>query len=353
MPGIVKGEASSCANPLLPFFYQKDGFLADVAALRFEVYYVVSGAKVHSATVNMDPCAHGGNHKALGYYVAPLDPEALNLEPGPYEIVWHYKAAAADAELSTAYRFEVLNPKYFRVSQRYVAYMGSDHEAFADFPLEQRQKAIESVSRTVERLTGRFFFPRYMTIKHSVRPDSTQVWLDEPVIGVGEIALEITGLYITTPTDYQLDISMVRVFNRHLDNLLSPDDRDNPKIQLVGSTPEGDLPTTSRFPEGAKNVLITGVFGYTDPDGGPFGQVPSQLQEVILGLAWRQLQDPLGVDPMLQTPGRVKMAKTRDQQIQFDTKGASGSAGSSMTGDPRLDNILLTYCRPPHVGVAG
>lgn len=353
MPGIVKGEASSCANPLLPFFYQQDGFLEDVAALRFEVYFVSSGAKVHEATINLDPCEHGGNHKALGYYVAPLDPEALGFDPGPYEIVWHYKVEASDPELSTAYRFEVLNPKYFRVSARYVAYLGSDHEAFEDFSLEQRQRAIEAASRNVERLTGRFFFPRYMTVKHTVRPDSSQVWLDEPIVGVGAISLEVTGLYITTPTEYQLDISLVRVFNRHLTNLLSPDDRDNPKIQLVGSTPEGELPTVSRFPEGAKNVLITGVFGYTDPDGGPFGQVPLQLQEVILGLAYRQLQDPLGLDPMLQNPGRVKMAKTRDQQIQFDTSGSAGDPGSSLTGDPRLDNILLGYCRPPHVGVAG
>jgi hypothetical protein len=56
---------------------------------------------------------------------------------------------------------------------------------------------------------------------------------------------------------------------------------------------------------------------------------------------------------MLQNPGRVKKAKTRDQEIQFDTKGSAGDASSTMTGDVRLDNILLSYCRPSHVGVAG
>lgn len=352
MPGIVKGEASSCANPLLPFFYQEDGFLADLAFLRFEVYFVFTGAKVHEAVVNLDPCELGGDKKATGYYVATLDPAALNLDPGPYEIVWYYKGQAADAEKLTAYRFEVLNPKFFRVSSRYVAYMGSDSEALTDFALEKRQQAIETASRTIERLTSRFFFPRYLTIKSSVRPSSTTVWLDEAIVGVGQMHMEVPSAYSDQPTEYALDVSTVRIFNRHLGYMLSPDDRDNPKITLVGSIDDEEI-SLSRFPEGVKNLVIVGVFGYTDPDGGPFGQVPQQLQEVVLGLSYRWLEDPLGLDPMLQNPGRVRMAKTRDQQIAFDTRGTAGSPGSSLTGDPRLDNILLNYCRPPHVGVAG
>jgi hypothetical protein len=352
MPGIVKGDASSCNNPLLPFFYQEDGFLVDLHSLRFEVFFVPTGSKVHSARMSLDDCAEGGCRKALGYYVAPFDTEAVSVEVGAHEIVWYYRANGSADESVTAYTFEVLDPKAFRVSSRYVSYADSNIEALADFSVEQRQRALEAASRVVERLTGRFFFPRYMTLRHSVRPESKQLWLDQPIVGVGELAVESASVYAEQITEYVLDSSTIRIFNRHLSYLLSPDDRENPKITIVGIV-DDEQPTVSLFPQGAKNVLITGAFGYTDPDGGPFGQVPQQLQEVILGLAYRQLQDPLGQDPMLQNPGRVKMAKTRDQQIAFDTSGTSGSASSSMTGDPRLDNIILGYCRPTHVGVAG
>lgn len=353
MPGIVRGEKSSCSNPILPFFYQEQGFLLDLHALRYQIYSIATGTAVHEATINTDECAVGGLHKALGYYVADFDPVASSAAPGAYEIVWYYKTASDADEQLAAYRFEVLDPKYFRVSSRYVAYLGSDHEAFTDFALEQRQRAIEQASRTVEQLTGRFFFPRYMTLRHNVRPESRRIWLDEPIIGVGRLAVESASTYADQVTDYDLDVSTVRVLNRHLDYLLSPDDRDNPGIVLEGSINDGEEITVGAFPVGTKNVLITGAFGYTEPDGGPFGQVPLQLQEVIVGLTYRQLQDPTGTDPMLQNPGRVKMAKTRDQQIQFDTRGSAGDAGSTLTGDPRLDNILIGFCRPPHVGVAG
>jgi hypothetical protein len=46
----------------------------------------------------------------------------------------------------------------------------------------------------------------------------------------------------------------------------------------------------------------------------------------------------------------VKKARTRDQEIQFDT---SLSKHATMTGDIRLDDILVDYMRPTHVGVAG
>lgn len=352
MPGVVRGEISGCANPLLPFFYQEDGFLKDLYALRYQIYAVSTGEVVHSGTINIGECGAGGTHKATGYYVAEFDPAQLGVDPGAYEIVWWYKATVSSDELGAGYMFEVLDPKYFRISSRYVSYMGSHHESLVEYPVEQRQLAIDRASRDIERLTGRFFFPRYMTIKHTVRPESRRLWVDQPIIGIGQLAIESASAYSDQITEYELDPTIIRVLNRHLSYTLSPDDRENPGIALVGSV-DGQEPLVALFPEGVKNVLITGVFGYTDPDGGPFGSVPSLLQDVILGLTNRQLQDPTGTDPMLQNPGRVKMAKTRDQQIQFDTTGSAGNAGSTLTGDPNLDSILLGFMRPPHVGVAG
>jgi len=364
MPGIVKGEASSCANPLLPFFYQEQGIMKDIYSLRYEVFSS-AGSKVYFKTVDVKPCSEGGFKKGTGYYVAdfapyiagaePEDPPVLNLSAGVYDMVFYFKVTATSDELAALYRFEVLDSKYFRLGSRFASYVGSDLEALSGYPVEERQKALEAASRMVEALTGRFFFPKYMTIRHSVRPESRALWLDQPIIGINAMSIELSDPYSYGPTEYEINTANMRIFNRHLEGLLSPDDRQNPKIQLVSSYSNDEDLAYEIFPVGCKSLIISGAFGYTDPDGSPWGEVPRLLQDVVISLADRRLQDPTGADPVLQNANRIKMAKTRDQQIQFDTSGTSagGGTGANMTGDARLDDILASFCRPWHVGVAG
>lgn len=360
MPGIVKGESSSCTNPVLPFFYHVQGVLTDIYSLRYEVYSV-SGTKVYYKDIDVDPCSEGGFKKGTGYYVAdfapyiagaqPGNPPVLDLAPGSYDLVWYYKTAQTADELSALYRFEVLDAQHFRLGSRFVSYVGSDVAALSGYPVEERQQALEAASRMVESLTGRIFFPKQMIIRHSVRPDSRVLWLDQPIIAIGSMSLELSDPYSVTPTEYDMSTGNVRVFNRHLTGLLSPDDRQNPKVELVGGYSNDEDIAFSRFPSGSQNIVIDGVFGYTDPDGTPLGEVPRLLQDVVIALADRRLQDPTRANPIMQNMNRVKMAKTRDQQVQFDTSGTTSS--DSMTGDTRLDDILAGFCRPPHVGVAG
>jgi len=348
MNGVVKGITTSCDIPLLPFFYQVEGILTDVFALRYEVYKVGVVAEVDSGTSTMTLCSAGGHKVSDGYYIAPVDTSAFDL--GAHEMVWFYTPTDGGTEYTASYRFEVLDPAYFRVSASYKSYVGSDVESLTAYPIHTRQQALHAASREVDRLTGRFFSPIHMDVLHSVRPDSSMIWIDQPIIGVSALTIESAGVVVGELQSYDLSTESVKVFNRHLANLLTPDDRDNPKIQFsqVGNPAEGIAP--SRFPSGVKNIRITGAFGYTDPDGGPFGMTPLPIVDVVTVLAYRQLVDPLGSDPFLQNPGRVKMAKTRDQQIAFDT---SASSSATMTGDARLDNILLDYFRPTHVGSAG
>lgn len=349
MPGIVKGDSSSCAKPLLPFFYQESGLLKDVYSLRFSVFRIGSTTSLLDVTSNLDDCDSGGDKKDTGYYVAPLDTQALSLDTGSYEIVWYYKPVSTSTELTVSYFFEVLDPKYFRVSSAYEGYVASNNDSLEPWDLYKRQQAILNASREIEKITGRIFFPRYMTIKHSVRPKSTQVWLDQPIIAIQSVVLE-TANYVSGVVDqFDLDLGTLKVFNRHLSFLLSPDDRDDPKLAFAYTEDNDFSPVI--FPRGVQDVLITGVFGYTDPDGGPFGVVPSQISEATIYLAYRSLSDPLGADPFLQYPGRVRSAKTRDQSISFDTSYSAGA--TSETGDERIDRMLLKYHRPPHVGVAG
>lgn len=350
MPGIVKGDASSCSNPLLPFFYQEEGLLKDLYALRFEVYRIGSASTVASGTVNMALCSEGGNKVSTGYYVAPLDPTVAGLDVGPYELLWFYQVSDGAAEKEASYRFEVLDPKYFRYSARYKAYVSSDVSQLSAYDVQDRQRALMEASKEVDRLTGRFFFPQHMDLIHTVRPSSKRIWIDQPIIGVGTITLESAGVVTGTLSTYDLDNQAIRIYNRHLSGLLSPDDRDNPRIAFATiGTPAASV-EPAYFPSGVKNIRIRGAFGYTDPDGSPFGEVPQPLKDVVLYLAFRRLVDPMGMDPTLTSPGRIRSAKTRDQSISFDT---SGYSSSSLTGDVRYDQILADYCRPPHVGVAG
>ena len=350
MPGILKSDASSCSNPLLPFFYQEEGLLKDIYALRFEVFRVSGATPLVSVTVNTDDCELGGDKLSTGYYIGQLNPTTSSLDVGPYEIVWYYKVESTSSEKVASYRFEILDPRYFRFSARFESYVGSDIVQLAAYDLQDRQRALMEASREVDRLTGRIFFPKYMELLHTVRPSSKRIWLDQPIIGVGEIILESAGVVTGTLSTYELDNQAIRIYNRHLSGLLSPDDRDNSRIAFASIGVPAASIEPAFFPSGVKNIRIKGAFGYTDPDGSPFGEVPQPLKDVVLYLAFRRLVDPLGIDPTLTSPGRIRSAKTRDQSISFDT---SGYSSSSLTGDVRYDQILADYCRPFHVGVAG
>ena len=347
MPGIVNGEAASVANPLLPFFYQENGILMDVYALRFEVFASGSATLKHSVTLD-----GSADKVGTGVYAAPFDTSIVALQPGTYDAVWYYRARDTDSEATLSYKFEVLDPAYFRSGRQFVGYIPADTDILSPYEMKDRHRIINAVSRDVERMTGRFFFPRYMSLRHSVRPKTSILWFDQPIIGLNSVVFESAGVVSGTLTETDVELADLRIFNRHLQYLLSPDDRQNPKIGFarVGGS-AADLIEPSVFPSGLKNIRVTGVFGYTDPDDGPFGMTPPSLQEVVEALSYRRIIDPTGSDLMLRDPSRVKKARTRDQEIQFDTSGRPGAG--TLTGDSRLDDILTAYTRPAHIGVAG
>ena len=348
MPGIVIGEASSATNPLLPFFYQFRGFLANVANLRFEVYAVNGTDKLAEDTLDVQAVEDGGCRIATGYYFIPLDPEDLELEAGAYDLLCYYKVNTGDAEKAASYVFEVLDKSTFRIGAAYKSYVPSTITTLEGFSLAERQRALHDASKFVDFLTTREFFPRYMDLLHTMQESGPTIWLFQPVIGINQIAVTTTGILPGSEDDYLLDLSMTRVYNRHINGLLAPDDRMDPRIALELTDSVDRFFLVNTLPKGELNVKITGVFGYTDPDGTPTGGVPAPLQFVVEQLAYRKLADPSGTDPLLWNPSAIKKAKTRDQEIHFDT--LISGANSELTGNARLDSILAQYMRPPYVG---
>jgi hypothetical protein len=141
-----------------------------------------------------------------------------------------------------------------------------------------------------------------------------------------------------------------------LEGLLDPDDRDDPRIEIERF--EGIIyESLEFFPNGPQVTHITGVFGYTDPDGSPFGQVPINLARVVGIFALRETTDYFASNPTISEPGSIQSMKTRDQSITFaSTGGSAGGGGRSgraayggLTGDDVVDQILINYVRPVHM----
>ena len=135
------------------------------------------------------------------------------------------------------------------------------------------QKAITQAEKFVERITGRWFEPRELTIDLDGQRTFEQL-VEFPIIDVFElrhVANDGSATEIVPVGEYAL-------FNRHVrQGLLQPDDRENARISfkrfeddILVRPPTGAasaFPEFSRFfDKNFQNVRVFGLFGFTDPD---------------------------------------------------------------------------------------
>jgi hypothetical protein len=190
-------------------------------------------------------------------------------------------------------------------------------------------------SQYIDVITGRRFGPYFA---EQVQIDTTLVQDDDDGVD---------------PTTY-------RVFNRHLRGMISPDDRENPKIEFIhGDDALGagrDFSGTRRglfeflWPSGVQNIHVHGAFGYTDPDGSPWGEVPGLICQAAKLLVMREmcLFWDLDCREDWQRRWRLTGERTRDQSYTL----ADPRKWGGLTGDPEIDMILTRYMRPPMFGAA-
>ena len=351
MPGVVLDETVDCDNPLLQFAHQIDGVLTDVASLKFKITDVKnSGAvRVTETAVNLNDCSAGGDKLGTGRYVPVFTPTTGGgFEATTHNILWTFQVVASGPFKTWNQRFEVLTSDVVPSGNGYVGYANSvdleANSAFAGFTLVQVQNAILDVSRQIQDLTGRFFDPTFSSVRFN-GTNAGALSLGDPIIGLSSLAF-IGG----APSDATLDIDLtfLRVYNRHLKGLLNPDDRDNPRIEFSTDLLPGKILAQGRFQLGRQNIRVEGVFGYTEPDGTPSGTIPRRLRKAAGILALRELQDPFGIDVFTSQPGRIKSAQTRDQKISFGSV-RDGAVGP-LTGDRIVDDLLIPFLRPPHYG---
>lgn len=189
-------------------------------------------------------------------------------------------------------------------------------------------KRIALASRFVEMATGRFFAPRALVFRLD-GDNGRYIDFSQPIISLTEVSDRGETLY---------DEDLFIIYNRHLQGFLTPDDRDMPRLEL----------SSGRFYSGRQNVWVSGVFGYTDPDGTPEGKTPDLIKHVTALLVVRELTKigNAGARFDALNAHRLTMERTRDQQYQLEPRAAQAQ-GVYFTGDPEIDRVLVQYRRPP------
>lgn len=366
MIGAARGAVLSATNPLLDLFtlipqtgapsYPLARWLT--LAAPFSASYAIfdvstddkllspvqvfpgSGTQPVDLMNDLIPDAPDGGHYAANWTVP--SGEAL----GKHEIRWTVVPAAGAQPVIVREEFDVG-----------IGYLGGAFAAYA-LPSDVRDEGVDSAtsdvriqralmraSARIELLTRRHFEPRLRTFSLD-GTNNRALRFDVPVMAITSIRYEDGTLNV--------DPLNLRVYNRWLsENLLSPDDRADPRIEWMN----WERPFIWRFIkeptaiwyEGRKNVVVAGLFGYTEPDGTFTGATPDRIRELCKALAIRELPGIVS-DPEdrfdLRARHRITQETTRDQSYVMSPDNRM----AEFTGDPELDEIICEFMAPPFIG---
>ena len=374
MAALGRGQSSGCTNPVLQLFTPVGGVLYDVDSLEFIVLENISapGTPVQvfpvagRQTIDVTQDCPLGGRLGLGHYVADYT-VGMTDPAGEYIVQFFFRLTPTSPEQTFSYTFQVLPVVgSFRTLYTTIAKVRAcgAPTAMTDADILD---AIAAASEYVDRVTGRHFAPEAKQI--CIDGNCAKgLLLDEVIIAVSEVLVNCCDADPLTGS--LVDPSCYRDYNRHITkNLRHPDDREHPRIDFCNPG-EGSLEgfhggeswrplttlTGGRWPKGKQNIIITGIFGYTDYDGGPVGKTPDLICRVTAQLALRYCTasgSAAGADAKWQATfgARIKSEKTADQSYTLfspaELSGSSGRGGGSFTGDPEIDNILVMYKRPP------
>lgn len=372
---LARDQASDCSSPVLVHYATDLGFLRDPAQLEFQVFDISTPAK-RLAPVQVFPGAGRqpvdltdcptGDKLGTGRFVAKYTP--ITAEPlGDHRIVWYEVPTIGADEVRYEQEFAVLLADEVALPGMYCTISDLREEGLPDCDgsaTKRLFKAIIRSSKFIERVTGRFFYPKFIEQRLNGR-SSPYVFFGDPVIAVESV--EVNTFPFDPEPDFIFSNESIRVYNRHIaEGLTNPDDRDNPKVEIFRG-PRHFLEregmhtsfttdfTDLQFPQGQKNVVVKGVFGFTEPDGSSTGSVPDEIRLVCALLTLRNTR--LLTDPDREADNaafRITQERTRQQSVSF--AAPTGRAGSMtfgyFTGDGEIDAILAAFMRPPALGAA-
>lgn len=357
MTAVAQGATSTAAVPLLSL-WTSDGKLLDdpdTGSLSFTIVDVSTDAKEADPvtrvthTVNLTDDRLGSSTTPHFAAVFELDAD----EPtGAHEIRWTWEMS--DVPQTYVQRFDVLAGVPRGLGGGYGLVSDFRAEGFTKNDVSDIRllKLITEQSAFIEKVTHRFFEPRHLDVRAD-GTDSHTLLLGQPIIALDLVKVHDTILDID-PANRNL-----LIYNRHLAGLLDPDDRIVPCVQIpelieyqgydVGAYQDYyQLTEAGRFYKSPQNVTVSGLFGYTDQDGGPIGQTPAGVQRLLRLLVMRNIPKAACTEESLRAryANRLTSMRTRDQAITFAGNGLIGS----FTGDLEIDTLFATYSRP--IGIA-
>jgi hypothetical protein len=351
---LAVGTDSSCALPALQLLAVDpvDGFLKDIDSGTFRIVDSAGTEVVAPTAIDILDCPTG-MRLGTGRYVAPF----VTATPlGIWFVEWTFKFTPAGADQTFKQEFEVLGSVSNPLAHAYttVAAMRAAGVKASKIKAGALRDLIVLASAYVDMYTGRFFQPEAKTVQVDGN-GARGLLLNEAIIALADISIVLASF---EPSDKKVDPDSIRVYNRHLsEGLLDPDDRDNPKVEFffhsTANLPAGSVTFLHDFvwTRGRQNIIVDGVFGFTDPPG-PIGVVPPLIEQATKLLVMRNAPSLLDADKRQDTLNawRLTELRTRDQQTKWAIPSGRGAAIGAFTGDPEIDTILARYTRPIQLG---
>lgn len=347
--------------PRLPttFVADSEAFLVDPFSLEVEVRDD-AGVVAFARTAVLLTAYPSGDRLGLGYYRARnYNPQSdLISTAGRRTITWYAVLESGDAEISWTTTTERLAAAKPDLGVPYYALIQDlRDEGFTTAALTDARahQLLARATRYIEMFTGRRFVaePRRMAVDGKGGP---LLQLGEPICAIDPEGVRVLlEPFPLDATALPFARDSIRVYARHLtDRLVHPDDRENPKLEVFSAF---DLPreanTLSRtvWPRGSQNVIVDGVFGYTEPDGSPTGRTPELVRLAAMLLVRRELA---GIGSATRgdvaAAARVTAERTRDQSVSYASPTSGGGRPGNpllgaITGDPELDTLLVSFRR--------
>ena len=370
MPSLKRGESSSSTNPVLDIFTVAGNPAAviDVFSLGFRIVDISTPAK-RLSPVQLFPATPGdfyaldpvnapptGHRLSVGHYFAPWE-VPLSANTGDHRIEWQF-------QLTSLSPFESLTEEFFvyeaalPTAASYCSVADIRAEGFdSAFASDARIEMLASLAtKYIDKMTGRWFTARTFDSNSPMMLDgdgSRTLHLDVPIIRLDNMKIESQAFISGDLID--VDPAAYRVYNRHLSGLTRPDDRENPRISFIQSRlqrvlADGILFQPRTFPRGRQNIFLEGVFGYTDPDGSPFGNTPDLIKRAACLLVIRDLR--LDSDVVEKFNDKVRFRINMDKEGSTTVRLQDIWLKGAFTGDPEIDGIIMAYKRPIDIGIA-
>ncbi len=191
---------------------------------------------------------------------------------------------------------------------------------------ERLTALLVEASAFVDHVTGWFFEPRPMVVRMdgrgtaSIEPPYPPIRFDELVIDGATASLAPDDLVIR-------GAPVLPGF-------------DAPRLTLVRSL----------FPRGTDNVVASGLWGYTDPNGTPTGGTPPAIRRAVMLLVMRWLAKLGDAEAAAaKSQWRILEERTRDQSYRLAPVAATDV---TFTSDPEIDLLLARYRKPIGLGAA-